>query len=245
MTKEVKVIFLKYLNKLLFPDFTNKLTWLVAFTGLTMIATPVEFRVAVCNWLIEALNVTSLAPFEVPTLEERNDTGWYILILSALIHNLVYKYISLKLGSLELEIKREKRALDISLYEQFISLLPTSGQTVQMLKEQDFSSNIRKSSMKSLDDFIHNWEGAEYRFNNPEIEAKKSTFLKKSNDFRYKVAQYTVPKSGGFLTVYPRHVDPEIHIPENIRNEIQEMNSLATQLYQMHQDFISYCKSDM
>lgn len=245
MTKELKVIFLKYLNKWLFPDFTNKLTWLVAFAGITMITTPVEFRVAVCNWLIEVLNVTSLAPFEVPALEERNDTGWYVLLLSALIHNLVYKYISLKLDTLEFEIKREKRALDISLYEQFISLLPTSGQTVQMLKEQEFSSSIRKSSMNSLDDFIYYWEGAEYRFNNSEIEAKKSIFLEKSNDFRCKVAQYTVPKFDDFLTVYPRHVDPEINIPQNILNEIKELNSLATELYQMHQDFILYCKSDM
>ncbi|HCE1959955.1 TPA: hypothetical protein NGU48_004647 [Vibrio parahaemolyticus] len=246
MKVDLMEIVLKFLNKWLFPDFTNKLTWAVASAGILIITTPVEFKVALCNWIIEILNLSSISPLEVPKVEESNNTMGYVLILSSLVHNAIYKIISYKLDTLSFEIKREKRKIDLALYDKFVLLFPSSGETVLMLKDTDFGSSVSKSSMKAIDDFMLFWEGAEFTFNDDGIESKKAEFYKLATDFRYKVCEYMVPKDRDTLTVYPKNIDPEFDIiPQHVRDEISTLNKLASELYNKHQDFIVYCKKHL
>jgi len=44
MPYSIRQIFLEKLRKILLPDFTNKLTWLLGSAGVTLIAGPALFR---------------------------------------------------------------------------------------------------------------------------------------------------------------------------------------------------------
>lgn len=246
MKSDMSTMFLNFLHKWLFPDFTNKLTWAVASTGILIVTTPVEFKVAICNWLISTLNASSVPQFEVPLVEENQNVMGYVLIFFSLAHNAVYKIISYKLDALSFEIKRDKRRVDLDLYEKFVELFPSAGETVLMLKDGDFACDVSKASMKALNEFMNLWEGAEFTFNNEDIESRKSEFYNLVTNFKRKVSLYTVSKDSDYLTVYPRDIDPEFDsVPQSVKNDIETLDALANELYIKHQSFITYCKKNL
>jgi len=93
--REAKEFILKYGKKVLFPDFTNKLTWFVAGVGGTILLTPVAFSQLVYNWLVATVNLNSGVPVTLAELESSSADHWlgFGLILLALVHNIANKLI--------------------------------------------------------------------------------------------------------------------------------------------------------
>lgn len=73
---EIKQFVIKYGKKWLFPDFTNKLTWLVAGTGATLLITPVALEHLLYNWLVETVNLNSGVPITFAELETGSVDYW-------------------------------------------------------------------------------------------------------------------------------------------------------------------------
>lgn len=242
--KTYEAIILEWLRRILVPDFANKLTWLVALAGIGMVALPHALIVAVANWLIALVNGAHWfdSPFEL--LPYQDDPRGYWLIFGALIHNLLNKIVTLRLGTLQHEAAREKRLLDVRLFDEFVALLPSDGAAVALLKEHDFAGTIRSDGLPAIETFAHRFDNAEHEFLAPEIETAKQELLVLANNFLGKVAVYTVPKGQGFLTVYPGDVDPDIFVPAYLKEQISELNAAASALYDAHQAFIRQARQD-
>lgn len=86
MSDSIGKIFLDKLRKVLIPDFTNKLTWLLGAGGLALIGGPALFRLA-GKISAEFYGV----PIEVEFLsEDRSGTGVFLCLL-AVIQNIAYQ----------------------------------------------------------------------------------------------------------------------------------------------------------
>jgi len=68
-TKEVDQIKEIIIKKWIFPDFSNKLTWLVGGAGVTILLTPTPIKQIFYNWLIDTFNMNSGEQYTLAELQ--------------------------------------------------------------------------------------------------------------------------------------------------------------------------------
>ena len=171
--KAYEAIMLEWLRRFLLPDFANKLTWLVALIGIGMVALPHALIVAVVNWLIALSNDNHWVSVPLQPFPYQDDPRGYWLIFGALGYNLLNKIVTLRLGTLQHEIAREKRLLDMRLFDEFLALLPSDGATADLLKNHDFAGTVRDDGLPALRSFVNRFDNAEHECLAPQIEAGK------------------------------------------------------------------------
>lgn len=238
MTDELQTIALQWLKRFLFPDFTNKLTWLVALGGIALAGTPSEILVAALNWVVAFVNQNELTNPPFPTISATPDSMGYWLVFGALAHNLLNKLISHRLSALEYQKQQQRREMDMRLFNALTTLLPSNGGALNLAKEHHFGNSFAIAVLNPVAEFVQTWDKAEFEFVNKDIEAEKRDLMARAADFILKVAQYTAPNGFGMQSAIPRGIDPDFGLPDHIRQEIRELNEAASAFYTAHQSFI-------
>jgi len=242
--EEIKTFIIRLGEKWFFPDFTNKLTWYVVTLGAGFILMPQPIKLFFINWLIEVFNVNSGISLTLPGMEASTDyTTGIILVFMALSHNIGYKYFELKKEIFNHKALQERRISDYKLLESFLVEFPSNSASSILLKKHDFGNSFDRDRLKNIDDFYYQWNGAEYHFIDPEIDQKRQELFEGCKQFLFKIAEYTTPVgASNFSSVIPDHLRPNGDLPEWVTNQIQELNELATTLFEEHQKFIEFAK---
>ncbi len=244
--EEVKVFIIKLGEKWFFPDFTNKLTWYVVTLGAGFVLIPQPVKLFVINWAIEILNVNSGLKMILPEMEASNDYAiGIVLIFMALAHNIGYKYCELKQKMFEHKTRQKQRISDANLLERFVKEFSSSCPSSLLLKEHDFGYPFDLDSLKQLKDFYNKWNGAEFHFIDSKLDSKRNFLHEKSKQFLLKIAEYTTPVgNSNYSSVVPDHLRADDwRLPDWVKSEVEELNELATELFEQHQQFITYAKT--
>lgn len=236
--KEVKDIILK---KWIFPDFSNKLTWLVGGAGVTILLTPTPLKQVFYNWLVDTLNLNSGEHYSLAELQSSTADYWlgFGLILLALVHNIGYQIFMYKNKKLECFEKQELIEVDKKLFSEFVELLPSDGLDVKLLEEHDFGNSHHGNEVKALDRFVHTWNNAQKQFLDPELEQKRSNFITKSRHFIYTLASRSYAIGNGeIFSCVPDAYRSAWDWPPHVDEQIRELNYLGTELFELHKDLI-------
>lgn len=253
MKKEVQLIIVKVFKKWLLPDFTNKLTWLVATSGIAIMIAPNDLKITILNFIIHNINGLLQESFHTLQTESPVEPKWgFFLVLISLLHNGFYKYCSLKHDFLENEIKKERRYKDIDLMKEFIKSLPSNSNTVLFLKDHDFANTFPIRKLELLKEFNYDWNNAEYEFVNPELNEILKRFKTHTETFFAKLnpnigVRFSGSEDGElYMSVIKNTIDPEYQeIPKKTQEIINELNDMATKLYEVHQELINYAKTKL
>ena len=142
MSDSLGKIFLDKLRRILIPDFTNKLTWLLGAGGLTLIGGPALFRL-VGKISAEFYGV----PIEVEFLsEDRSGTGVFLCIL-AVIQNIAYQAkgtLSEAYAIKELDRKHEMDMLSAKQAHDVFMKESESGKGLERTKREHDLGKIRE-----------------------------------------------------------------------------------------------------
>lgn len=236
--KEVKEIIWK---KWLFPDFTNKLTWLVGGAGVAILLTPTPLKQLFYNWLVDTFNLNSGEYFTLAELQSTSSDYWFGfgVILLALMHNIGYRFFIYKAEQLAQIDRRELVEVDKKLFLEFVDLLPSDGLDVKLLEEHDFGNSHHGNEVKALDTFVHTWNNAQKEFLDSELESKRSVFIKKAHHFIYTLAgrSYAIG-NGEIFSCVPDAYRGEWDWPSHIDKQIEELNELGTELFELHKEIV-------
>ncbi|KAF7777288.1 hypothetical protein PMAN_a2540 [Pseudoalteromonas marina] len=236
--KEVKEIIWK---KWLFPDFSNKLTWFIGGTGAAIILTPTPFKHLFYNWLVDTFNLNSGIPYTLSDLQ--NSTADYSLgfglIFLALLHNIGYRVLIYKTEQLSQNKKQAQIDVDEKLFIEFAALLPADGLDVCTLKDHDFGNAYHRGSFDALEKFVNTWDHAQKSFLDKELESKRNNFLGKAKHFIHTLAVRSYPiGNGDVFSCIPDRYRGSYDWPDNVSEQISELNDLATELFELHREFI-------
>lgn len=246
MSEEMTKIGYKWLKKWLFPDFSNKITWAVLTAGTSFLLVPAPVKLFILNWLVDIFNVNSGLPLELPDIEASTDyTIGIILVVLALGHNLGYKYFSLRKEQFEYAVSKELKLSDYKLLESFLTKLPSTCNSLVLLKDHDFGNSFYRSHLKELEEFVRDWHASEYQFQDEAIDESRQTLIKLSNEFLYKLGSCMSPRgTSGLYSVVPQQFAGAVR-PQWLSDEIKVLNDKATELYQVHQKFIILAKKQL
>lgn len=136
---------------------------------------------------------------------------------------------------------RLRRSKDKRLFEKFLGEFPSSGACANFLKEQDIGAPFRSEVLRDLDHFINTWYSAEHEFLDRKIERQKTNLLNAATKFREKLAVNTYSAGNGYLTMDLKDLEDRPEILK-LRNELNEM---ATLVYQEHQKLIRMCSKKL
>ena len=132
----------------------------------------------------------------------------------------------------------DQTATDKTLFAKFLDTLPSSG-SIEFLKTFDMGfGSFETEQLSQLKDFYYNWNKPEYEFLDSELE-------KKRRELRNVVQKYLDSYSKNTFLTYDidqkrAYVLPEWKItqPENYRQAIEELNSLADEVVKAHTDLV-------
>lgn len=82
---------------------------------------------------------------------------------------------------------------------------------------QDFGDSFDKNRLNNLNEFNYSWDDTEHEFLDIELDNKVTELWTAIDDFLGYLASNTRPNDAGFATVIPKDVDPDIEIPEYVR----------------------------
>lgn len=234
---ELKEIALK---KLIFPDFSNKMTRYVVGLGATIVLTPTPLKQLFYNGLVDTFNLNSGQHFSFAEIQSNSADYWlgFSLIFIALIHNIAYRVFVYKSEKLEREENEKLIQVDKELYQHFIGLLPSDGVTIQFLEEHDFGNSYHKNSTKNLHTFIYTWNNAQKEFLDEELESKRSSFLNKILEFSNTLALRSYNIGGSTYSCIPDAYRGAWEWPKHVDEQIRELNSLASECFEKHKELV-------
>ena len=135
---------------------------------------------------------------------------------------------------------------DIKLFKKFLEVLPSSSPSIYFLKEHDFGNSFSGDSRDDIKIFLENWETAEYRFLDKNIELAKNKLIESCKNFIAKLPHNSWRQgSGGFYTTLPEEYNNMTDVPEAFIPKIKNLHDIATDCFNMHQSFISLCKKKL
>ncbi|MFV3314379.1 hypothetical protein [Pseudomonas sp. NY15374] len=262
MLEEFKKLSLDFIKKILLPDFSNKLTWLVVGTGTTILLTPDTASVIIANWLIDTLNLNFVSKFSLAELQNSDKDKFYgaLLILGGLAHNLlangVTKYLTHK-GNLaeskklakqyEESAKRaeRQRVVDQELLRKFLSDLPSNGRSLTFLRDHDLGSSFNQTYVDEIELFVLNWNCAEKKFLNEELEGKRQALWEVLNRFNTKLAMSAYDLNGGpMYSCIPDQFRGRVW-PPYVDSKIKELNALSAQCYHLYNEFVMLARRSL
>ncbi|WP_153570572.1 hypothetical protein [Pseudomonas paraeruginosa] len=239
--QKIGELVLEYGRKWLFPDFTNKLTWLVAGFGGTIILTPTPLKLLFYSWIIDSANLNSNDLFNLAALEDGAadyKLGFSLIALS-LLHNIAYRYICYQEKQLEDKSKIRAQETDKKLFEDFLRIFPSNSSSADFLRNQNLEHSFNISRLSELELFVDNWDNAEKTFLDPELEDSRSKLLQNCRKFEHDLSLGAYDLNGGpMYTCVPDNVRNEWDWPEHVTKKIQDLNALATKCYELHQELV-------
>lgn len=198
----LRKILLEKLRKVLLPDFTNKLTWLIGGAGVALIAGPGVFHL-----LAKVSTVAFGVPIEFELLSEDRSSAGVLLCVLAVIQNIGYQFkgvlseISaikviershasdilvatheherfLKMADSTLAIDGAKRKHDLQCAKNIIAIFPFETCCRDLIVAPDlgitFEFQDRLEDLADMHDVTH-------RFYDEEVELIRQAFIKQAN----------------------------------------------------------------
>ncbi|WP_160314746.1 hypothetical protein [Photobacterium swingsii] len=134
---------MKYGNKVIFPNFANKLTSTIVISGLGLIVTPAPIKVVFFNWLIDVFNLNSGVPVTLPDVSSGTADFTYGLTLVAigLVFNLIRYWFEFKTNERESAVKLEHRKKLLSDVRKALSV---DGLTNRQFRKSTEYAQIKK-----------------------------------------------------------------------------------------------------
>lgn len=244
--RELGKLAIAFLKKWLFPDFTNKVTWVVVTVGCAILVTPTPFKLIFYNWLVDTFNLSSGVHFSLAELSaDSADYEWgVLLIVGALLHNIGYRYfLHAAARTEEIQLERQREA-DLDLFNRFKSAFPSNSASIQLLKEHDFGNSYHGNSIKHIERFVIEWNNAEHQFLDGAIENKRQELWGCCDVFLNMLAVHTGPIAAGpHFSAIPDKYRGDWDWPEFVTERVKELNSKASECYTHHQGFIALCKN--
>ena len=240
--EEIKEFIVKIGSKWFFPDFSNKVTWYVVTLGAAVILTPGPLKVLISNWLIDVFNLNYGEYVKLKDVSNTNADHWlgFGLIFISLLHNVFSKWLIFQ-DTLMTQIDADRgRETDIKLFNEFMSKLPSGSWTVELLKNHDFGNVFKIEEIAEIDRFVEFWNSPDKSFLNESIEVKKYALWEKGREFSRLISQSTSPTRQGHQSVVPDEYRNRDDWPKRYDDEIKMLNDTATEVFNLHQDFIKF-----
>jgi hypothetical protein len=253
--EELKQISIDAIRKWLTPDFSNKLTWLVVGTGITILLTPDTATVVIANWLIETLNINFVSKFSLAELQSNDKDKIYgaLLIVAGLTHNLVVSGLTKYLAHLDKVIESEQRAkeheelvkrtegqrsVDRELLKKLLTDLPSNGRSLTFLRDHDLGGSFNQTNLDEIEEFVMNWSCVERKFLNEDLEEKRQSLWEALNKFNATLAMNAYDLHGGpMYSCIPDQFRGR-DWPPHVEKKIDELNALSTQCFNLYNDFV-------
>ena len=238
--EEVKKFIIKYGNKLLFPNFYNKVTWSIVCLGSGVIVTPTPLKLVIYNWLIESFNLNSGQLITLADMNANSADYWlgFCLIIAALIHNILSKWLLNEDVATKRKESERITEVDKALFQEFLEIFPSGSRSSYLLETHDFGNSFRLESLHDIDKFVNEWNCPEKKFIDPKLESLRHDFWTKCNEFSWLLAEKSSPTAVGMQSVVPdRHRD-DWNWPDWVENDVKAVNEMASEVFKLHQEFI-------
>jgi len=236
-------LLLRYGERRLLPDFSNRLTWAVVIAGLGLAVTPIPISAVVFGWLIK--RVGELTGIEIPLFQFEPTTSdrfiGFGFVLVALAHNIITKRGIPNANHAEASTEQRPAEVDIALFSEFINMFSSNSRSAKLLKNCDFGGMFSTKDLESIDVFSVEWNCPEKQFLDPGLEDKREALRQKCEEFNLLIASKTSPTHNGLQSVVSDYYRAGLW-PDWLENDVQVVNRVATELYGQHQEFVGYAR---
>ncbi|MBA1234555.1 hypothetical protein [Stutzerimonas nitrititolerans] len=242
---DIRELIIKLGRRWFFPDFSNKITWAIISLGAGVVLTPTPLKLILYNWLVDTFNLNSGNHFLLAELSSGAADYWtgFALITSAFAHNIFSKWLQLNHEKLSSEDIIAIIEADKVLYKKFIETIPSGSRSIHLLQSHDFGNSFNLESLNEIDNFVSEWNYAESKFLNEELENLRDALWQKSNEFSWLLAKKSAPTAGGRLqSVVPDQHRNDWNWPKWVDDDVKAVNSMASEVVELHQKFIATAK---
>ena len=242
---EIREFIVKLGKRWFFPDFSNKITWVVISLGAGIVLTPTPLKLIFYSWLVDSFNLNSGDYFSLAELSSEAVDYWVgvALIVSAFSYNLFYKWLQLSQYKLSNQDNAAIIEVDKVLYEKFIKTIPSGSRSICLLESHDCGNAFSLGSLKEMNGFVSEWNCAETKFLNDDLEQLRDALWRKSNEFSGLLAEKSAPICNGRLqSVVPDQHRDDWDWPKLVYDDVIILNSTASEVVELHQKFITTAK---
>lgn len=245
--EQVKEFIVLYGKKILFPDFSNKLSWGCFTLGVGLLLSKSPLTLVFINWVITAFNINNGNGYTLPEFQDGSPAYGYgvFFVLFAVFHNLIYRIICYKEARNKYLDELPKVESDRELFSSFITMLPSSSEAVTLLEKQHFGSSYRYGATDAIEQFVQYWGSAEKVFHDSELEGKKSKLYNKCSEFMNEVYTNAGPIGNGSRVSFISPGIDDFNIPQYILDNVRNANAIASDCYSLHQDFVLSCRKKL
>lgn len=131
----------------------------------------------------------------------------------------------------------DRQATDKDLFRRFLTTLPSSG-SITFLRDNNFAGfSFRRSRLRDLDTFYHEWHDAEHEFLDGELEQIRKRLHELTAEFLSYLAVNTWPLDGDVESswVPPEWEDVQ---PERFRETVDRIHDLAGRIVDVHASLV-------
>lgn len=242
----------KKIINVIFPEFSNKITWLLVITGIGIIALPIPYYLMALNFLIDIYNKKFNTDIDIINIENGNPSTVVAITLIAfgLIYNLLSKapewYFEIIKDKENREASERKRDSDVKLYNEFIKLLPPNSKSIEFLKTHDFGNTFHNSNLKDMSTYCYEWGKANHHFHDNDIENKSIELLKEITKFNYFLSCHSgYLNCSEFMSILTDRERASWDLSPETSETIKKANKWGTQIHKMYCDFILLCKNNL
>lgn len=123
---------------------------------------------------------------------------------------------------------------DIDLFDKFRRELPSDGEAIDFLKEHDLGNSFHNDKLKEIDHFLWNWNNADHEFVNEQLEELRIALLEQMETFKSNLSLAVQSKGNGWFSIGLKDFEDR---PKMFELK-DELNQMATGVYEVHQELI-------
>jgi hypothetical protein len=129
------------------------------------------------------------------------------------------------------------RQADARLLARFLELLPSNGDCIFMLRNQDFMGRWFREDLRPLQSFATEWNNAEHEFIDPELEQKRNSLLEAVDRFLFLYGTQTFPVRDDPAR---SEVSQELEKADfgRYHQVVTRLNDAAEEIFLLHQDLV-------
>ncbi|QUM81154.1 hypothetical protein HWV01_13090 [Moritella sp. 5] len=129
---------------------------------------------------------------------------------------------------------------DVGLYEEYKQLFISNG-VAEFYRQHDFLGSFGEELWRPLSRYVDNWHTVEHEFTHKKLNKLHKKVYENAAELGGAIAKYTVPigPGGHMRAVKPDYI-PIGPIPEHIKEEAREINSLVPEFIKAHESFVRY-----
>lgn len=128
---------------------------------------------------------------------------------------------------------------DRELFQKFRDVVGEKERT--FLREHDLGNSFSWKSLNGLTELADRWKGAEFEFDDPEMQKKLAEIVRRSAGFVYALSMDSQPLSGGWASIISDHERGSFFSKETDKR-VRGYNEQATELGETIDEFIRYAR---